>query len=72
MKPACTPWARPPRPADEALLSRFLRWRIGLVAALMVAGTFGLCVHAQAGGQSLEQARTVTARGRPHRSVTRT
>ncbi len=51
--------ARPPRPADEALLSKFLLWRIGLVAVLMLAGTFGLFVHAQAGGQSLEQARTV-------------
>ena len=51
--------ARPPRPADEPLLSRFLLWRIGLVAALMLAGTFGLFVDAQASGQSLEQARTV-------------
>ena len=51
--------ARPPRPADEALLSPFLLWRIGLVAALMLAGTFGLFVDAQASGRSLEQARTV-------------
>ncbi len=51
--------ARPPRPADEPLLSRFLLWRLALVAALMLAGTFGLFVDAQAHGQSLEQARTV-------------
>ena len=42
--------ARPPRPADEALLSPFLLWRIGLVAGLMLAGTFGLFADAQASG----------------------
>ncbi len=51
--------ARPPRPAAEPLLSPFLLWRTGFVALLLLAGTFGLFVQAEAGGQGLEQARTV-------------
>ncbi len=51
--------ARPPRPPDEPLLSGFLVWRILFVAALLVAGTFGLFAWSQAGGADLKQARTV-------------
>jgi magnesium-transporting ATPase (P-type) len=51
--------ARPPRPAGEALLSRFLLWRTGFVALLLLAGTFGLFVEAETGGDSLERARTI-------------
>jgi magnesium-transporting ATPase (P-type) len=51
--------ARPPRPANEPLLSPFLLWRTCFVALLLLAGTFGLFVHAQASGLGLEEARTV-------------
>ncbi len=51
--------ARPPRPADEALLSPFLLWRTGFVALLLLAGTFGLFVEAEASGKDLGQARTI-------------
>jgi magnesium-transporting ATPase (P-type) len=51
--------ARPPRPAREALLSPFLLWRTGFVALLLLAGTFGLFVAAETGGESLERARTI-------------
>jgi magnesium-transporting ATPase (P-type) len=50
---------RPPGASAEALLSRFLLWRIGFVALLLVAGTFGLFVHAGARGLGLETARTL-------------
>jgi magnesium-transporting ATPase (P-type) len=49
----------PPRPADEPLLSGFLAWRILFVSLIMVSGTFGLFLWEQAGGMSLDQARTV-------------
>ena len=51
--------ARPPRRPDEALLSRFLLWRIGFVALLLVIGTFGLFLHAQMRGLELAEARTI-------------
>jgi magnesium-transporting ATPase (P-type) len=49
---------RPPRPPREAMLSGFLLWRIAFVSALMAAGVFGIFTLAQAGGASLEEART--------------
>ncbi|WFM72796.1 cation transporting ATPase C-terminal domain-containing protein [Halomonas sp. CKK8] len=49
---------RPPRPADEAMISGFLLWRIALVAVLMAAGVFGIFRLALAEGASLEEART--------------
>ncbi|TLF46006.1 cation-transporting P-type ATPase [Halomonas urmiana] len=49
---------RPPRPADEAMISGFLLWRIALVALLMAAGVFGIFRLALADGASLEEART--------------
>jgi magnesium-transporting ATPase (P-type) len=51
--------ARPPRRPDEALLSRFLLWRIGFVALLLVIGTFGLFLYAQRRGLELAEARTI-------------
>jgi magnesium-transporting ATPase (P-type) len=51
--------ARPPRPAGEPLLSPFLLWRTGFVALLLLAGTFGLFVGAQAAGLDLDEARAV-------------
>ena len=51
---------RPPRPLQEPLLSPFLLWRILLVSLLLVVGCFGLFIHAQNAGQSLEMARTIT------------
>jgi calcium-translocating P-type ATPase len=51
--------ARPPRRPEEALLSRFLLWRIGFVALLLVVGTFGLFVYAQRRGLQLDEARTI-------------
>jgi magnesium-transporting ATPase (P-type) len=50
---------RPPRDPAEALLSPFLLWRIGFVALLLVAGTFGLFVYAASRGLGLEAARTI-------------
>ncbi|MBI5462297.1 MAG: cation-transporting P-type ATPase [Gammaproteobacteria bacterium] len=50
---------RPPRRAREPLLSRFLLWRVGLVSMLIVAGVFWLFSHAQNGGASLAEARTL-------------
>jgi magnesium-transporting ATPase (P-type) len=51
--------ARPPRPANEPLLSQFLFWRTCFVALLLLAVTFGLFVGAQASGLELDAARTV-------------
>lgn len=50
---------RPPRRPDEALLSRFLVWRIVLVSALFVAGIFGMYGWARARGIDVETARTM-------------
>ncbi|MBI5040051.1 MAG: HAD-IC family P-type ATPase [Gammaproteobacteria bacterium] len=50
---------RSPRVAQEPILSGFLFWRVGLVSALLVAGCFGLFMHAQASGASLAEARTL-------------
>ena len=50
---------RAPRVAQEPILSAFLLWRVGLVSALLVAGCFGLFMHAQNSGASLAEARTL-------------
>jgi magnesium-transporting ATPase (P-type) len=50
--------ARPPRPAAEPLLSRLLVWRIALVSAVLVIGTFGMFHWLQAAGAGLAEART--------------
>ncbi|MEX2374481.1 MAG: HAD-IC family P-type ATPase, partial [Dehalococcoidia bacterium] len=50
---------RPPRAADEPLLSGFLVWRILFVSVLFVVAVFGMFFWAQARGLSLELARTL-------------
>jgi len=50
---------RPPRPAGEPILSRFLLWRIGLVSVLFALGVFGMFELAIQRGESTETARTV-------------
>lgn len=50
---------RPPRRADEPILSRFVLWRVGFVSLLFCAGIFGAFTLAQAQGASLEEARTI-------------
>jgi magnesium-transporting ATPase (P-type) len=50
---------RPPRPAGEPLLSRFLVWRIAFVATLFAAGIFGMHEWTLARGGSEQEARTV-------------
>ena len=50
---------RPPRNPGEAILSPFLLWRIGFVAVLAVAGTFGLFLWERDQGTSIETARTI-------------
>ena len=49
---------RPLRPANEAILSGFLLWRIVLVSALMAVGVFGIFGWASTHASSLEEART--------------
>ncbi len=50
---------RPPRRAQESLLSGLLLERITLVSLLMVIATFGLFIWAREQGQSIELARTL-------------
>lgn len=50
---------RRPRPAQAPLLDRFLAWRVALVSGLMVLGALGFFLYEQAGGASVEVARTV-------------
>jgi magnesium-transporting ATPase (P-type) len=50
---------RPPRPADEPILSRFVLWRVVFVSLLFCAGIFGMFTVAQSQGATLEEARTV-------------
>ncbi|MCD2448953.1 cation-transporting P-type ATPase [Methylicorpusculum oleiharenae] len=49
---------RPPRPANEPILSGFLVWRICLVSSLFALGIFGIFEWSQQQGSSLEEART--------------
>jgi magnesium-transporting ATPase (P-type) len=51
--------ARPPRRADEPVLSRFLLWRIAFVSLLFLAGIFGVFLWARAQGVDLERAQTM-------------
>ena len=50
---------RPPRSPDEAILSRFLVWRIVFVSALFLSGVFGAFGWALAQGFEIEKARTL-------------
>ncbi|ANW02211.1 carbonate dehydratase [Bradyrhizobium icense] len=50
---------RPARPANQRILSGRLLWRILLVSALMVVGTFGVFAWATERGVPLETARTM-------------
>jgi magnesium-transporting ATPase (P-type) len=50
---------RPPRPADEPILSRFVLWRVVFVSTLFCAGIFGMFTLAEASGATLEEARTI-------------
>ncbi len=50
---------RSPRPKDEAILSRFVLWRVGFVSILFSAGIFGKFTLAQMQGASVEEARTI-------------
>lgn len=50
---------RPPRDANEPILSRFVLWRVGFVSLLFCGGIFGMFTLAQAQGASLEVARTI-------------
>ncbi|MFL9824285.1 HAD-IC family P-type ATPase [Rhodoplanes sp. SY1] len=50
---------RPPRAADEPILSGLLVWRVVLVSLLFVAGAFGMFFWAESRGLSIEEARTI-------------
>jgi magnesium-transporting ATPase (P-type) len=52
--------ARPPRPANQPLLTRSLLWRIAFVSTLIVCGAFAAFAWALSQGLSLEAARTLT------------
>jgi magnesium-transporting ATPase (P-type) len=49
---------RPPRPADEPMLSGFLLWRVALVSTLFFCGIFGIFWWTQAEGATLAESRT--------------
>ena len=50
---------RPPRPADQPILSGELAWRILFVSVLFVCGAFGVFHWAEARGETIERARTL-------------
>jgi magnesium-transporting ATPase (P-type) len=50
---------RPPRRADEPILSGFAIWRIVYISSALVAGVFGVFTWATRGGMEVEAARTV-------------
>jgi magnesium-transporting ATPase (P-type) len=50
---------RPPRPADQPILTGELLWRIAFVSALFVAAAFGMYFWAENRGLPLEEARTI-------------
>jgi magnesium-transporting ATPase (P-type) len=50
---------RPPRNAREPMLTALFLWRIGYVALILTAGTFGLFLWEMQRGMPIEHARTV-------------
>lgn len=50
---------RPPRPADENILSAFLVWRIVFVSIIFLIGIFGTYRYARSLGLDVETARTM-------------
>ncbi|RBW48442.1 cation-transporting P-type ATPase [Marinobacter sp. F3R11] len=50
---------RPPRPASEAILSRFVIWRVVFVSMLLCTGIFWMFILARRQGASIEEARTI-------------
>lgn len=50
---------RPPRPANEALLTPFFVWRIVMVSFAMMAGALGLFLRELDRGATIETARTM-------------
>ena len=50
---------RPPRNADEPMLTPYLIWRIVFVSLILMSGTFGLFLWDMERGVSIEHARTV-------------
>jgi len=50
---------RPPRRAEEPILSGFLVWRIVFVSIIAVIGSFGLFIYERQAGMDVEYARTV-------------
>jgi magnesium-transporting ATPase (P-type) len=50
---------RPPRPADQPILTGELAWRIIFVSILFVCGAFGIFSWAKSNGASVEEARTL-------------
>lgn len=50
---------RPPRPADQPILTGELAWRIVFVSILFVCGAFGIFSWAKSNGASVEEARTL-------------
>lgn len=50
---------RPPRDADQPMLTPYLIWRVGFVSVILMCGTFGLFLWEIGLGSSIEIARTV-------------
>jgi len=50
---------RPPRGAQEPMLTPYLIWRIAFVSVILMIGTFGLFIWEMEQGVSIERARTV-------------
>ncbi len=51
---------RPPRRADEPILSAFLAWRIVFVSVVLVIGVFGIFLWLRASGVDIDTARTAS------------
>ena len=50
---------RPPRDAQEPMLTPHLIWRVAFVSIILMSGTFGLFIWEMERGMSIEHARTV-------------
>lgn len=50
---------RPPRDANEPMLTSYLIWRVIFVSVILMTGTFGLFIWELERGMSIEHARTV-------------